>query len=493
MPELVPKTPNSIRVPPGPFSQVLGTTAMSSSAPQPESAPEPGANLGSGVLAPQAKAIAESAPNLGSGEPAVDYRLVLESSLDGYLRVSTAGVVLDANAAYCRSSGYSHQELVGMPMSQLAALPVAAEANTERIQRLGSDQYEEVHRRKSGSFWDVEVSAVHLASPSGEVYVFLRDITETKRRAAAWVEKDRHFAALVSATPVGVFETDAEGGCVFVNERWSAITGLTFEAAAGQGWVQALLPEDRARVATEWAASVAENRPFKLEYRFGGAGGSVVWVLGQSEKVTSATGQTTGFIGAITDITSQKAMEDQVRQLAFQDPLTQLPNRRLLYDRLKQSLSASQRSGRFGALMFLDLDNFKTLNDAHGHVVGDLLLADTAKRLASCVQGVDTVARFGGDEFVVLLSELDADLGEARLNAQVVAETIRQSLVKPYQLVVNRDGQLNVAIEHQCSASIGVVLFSQADSSPDDVLKWADVAMYQAKKAGRNTIHFHAF
>jgi diguanylate cyclase (GGDEF)-like protein/PAS domain S-box-containing protein len=422
----------------------------------------------------------------------IDHRLVIESSLDGYLRVSKAGLVLDVNAAYCRKSGYSRDELVGMPVIELAAQPAAGKANTERIQHLGSYRFESSHRRKNGSLWDVEVSAVFGESNGGEMYGFLRDITDTKKLANALAEKDRHFAALVAATPVGVFETDASGGCIFVNQRWSDITGMTLHVAAGDGWARALHPQDRAIVAAEWAAAVAENRPFKLEYRFVGEDQKVVWVLGQSEKLVSATGETTGFIGAITDITSQKAMEDQVRQLAFQDALTHLPNRRLLLDRIKQALSASKRSGSFGALMFLDLDNFKTLNDAQGHDVGDLLLVDSAKRLTGCVREVDTVARFGGDEFVVLLSELETNLDEARLNAQTVAEKIRLSIGKPFHLTVQRDGQTDASIVHQCSTSIGVVMFSQTDTSPDDILKWADEAMYQAKKAGRNTVRFHS-
>jgi diguanylate cyclase (GGDEF)-like protein/PAS domain S-box-containing protein len=421
-----------------------------------------------------------------------DHRLVIESSLDGYLRVSKAGIVLDVNAAYCNASGYTREELVGMHVVKLTALPAATQANTERIKLLGSDRFESLHRRKDGSLWDVEVSAVFIGNNGGEMYGFLRDITEAKRLAAALAEKERHFAALVAATPVGVFETDTSGNCIFVNQRWSDITGLTFEVAAGNGWVQALHPQDRAAVFAEWAASVAENRPFKLEYRFGGEGQKVVWVLGQSEKLVSANGETTGFIGAITDITSQKAMEDQVRQLAFQDSLTHLPNRRLLIDRLKHSLSTSKRGGSFGALMFLDLDNFKALNDAQGHGVGDLLLIDCAKRLTGCVRQVDTVARFGGDEFVVLLDELEMNLDDARLNAQKVAEKIRVSIGKPFDLIVKRVGHMDVAIVHLCSASIGVVIFSQSDTSPDDILKWADGAMYEAKKAGRNTVRFHS-
>ena len=186
-----------------------------------------------------------------------------------------------------------------------------------------------------------------------------------------------------------------------------------------------------------------------------------------------------------------KQMEDQVRQLAFYDTLTQLPNRYLLNDRLSQTMVASKRSRCYGALMFLDLDNFKALNDAHGHWVGDLLLIEAADRLKSCVREIDTVARFGGDEFVVILSELNVDRTKARAQAEVVAEKIRFTLSESYRLTIWRDGKAETTIEHDCTVSIGVAVFINHDDRQDDVLKWADAAMYQAKKAGRNAIQFY--
>ncbi len=182
---------------------------------------------------------------------------------------------------------------------------------------------------------------------------------------------------------------------------------------------------------------------------------------------------------------------EAVRQLAFYDPLTGLPNRRMLDDRLNQAMATSKRSGLFGALMFLDLDNFKPLNDTHGHGVGDLLLIEVAKRLTDCVREVDTVARIGGDEFVVMLSELDADKAKSTEQAAGVAEKVRLSLAAPYRLTVTQPGESDTTVEHHCTASIGVVLFINHEASQIDLMKWADAAMYQAKDAGRNVVRFY--
>ena len=178
--------------------------------------------------------------------------------------------------------------------------------------------------------------------------------------------------------------------------------------------------------------------------------------------------------------------------MAFYDALTGLPNRRLLGDRLNQTMAASKRSGLFAALMFLDLDNFKPLNDAHGHSVGDLLLIEVARRLCACVREMDTVARFGGDEFVVMLGELEPDRAQSISQTAAVAEKIRASLAAPYQLTVTHAGHPDSLVEHHCSASIGVVVFSNHEASLAEILQRADAAMYQAKDAGRNTVRFHS-
>jgi diguanylate cyclase (GGDEF)-like protein/PAS domain S-box-containing protein len=198
-----------------------------------------------------------------------------------------------------------------------------------------------------------------------------------------------------------------------------------------------------------------------------------------------------GFVTSYIDVTERKQMEEQVRQLAFYDPLTKLPNRRLLNDRLIQAMSASKRSAYYGAVMVLDLDNFKPLNDTHGHMVGDLLLIEAATRLNSCLREMDTVARFGGDEFVVMLSDLNPDRAESIAQAGIIAEKIRARLSEPYLLIIKQDGKADAAVEHHCSTSIGVALFIGNEASQDDVLKWADTAMYQAKEGGRDSFRFY--
>jgi diguanylate cyclase (GGDEF)-like protein/PAS domain S-box-containing protein len=194
---------------------------------------------------------------------------------------------------------------------------------------------------------------------------------------------------------------------------------------------------------------------------------------------------------AMEDITERKLLEDQVRQLAFHDVLTKLPNRRLLTDRMSQTMAASKRSGKYAALIFLDLDNFKPLNDEHGHDAGDLLLVEVATRLKSSVRAIDTVARIGGDEFVVLLSELNVDKAGSASQADIVAEKIRVRLAEPYLLKTCKQGTTPTIVEHHCTASIGVVVFINHASNQDDLLKQADAAMYRAKEDGRNAIRFY--
>ncbi|MFZ4481199.1 MAG: putative bifunctional diguanylate cyclase/phosphodiesterase [Rhodoferax sp.] len=198
------------------------------------------------------------------------------------------------------------------------------------------------------------------------------------------------------------------------------------------------------------------------------------------------------LIGLVHDMTQHQMDEEIIRTLAYYDPLTNLANRLLLRDRLVQVMLTGKRSGRYGALLFLDLDNFKALNDRHGHATGDLLLIEVARRLTSCVREIDTVARLGGDEFVVLLGELPQRRPHAIAQVEVVAEKLRSLLAQPYVLPISAlaSGAAQT-VEHRCSASIGVELFYGLERTDTDILKSADSAMYQAKAAGRNSIHFY--
>ncbi|MEI6706879.1 MAG: diguanylate cyclase [Methylococcales bacterium] len=242
---------------------------------------------------------------------------------------------------------------------------------------------------------------------------------------------------------------------------------------------------DKVRTALEkWQSIRAEM----LNYR---KDGSTYWNEFEIVPVANEKGWYTHWVSVQRDITGRKLIEEQLHQLAFYDPLTKLPNRRLLNDRLSQAIASSKRSGYYGALMFLDMDNFKQLNDSYGHELGDILLVEVANRLTDCVREIDTIARFGGDEFVIVLHELDVNKDEAKIRAAIVAEKVRATLAKPYLLKLLPKEKSENIVEYHCAVSIGVNLFIGDEISESDILKWADAAMYQAKESGRNLIRFY--
>jgi len=197
-------------------------------------------------------------------------------------------------------------------------------------------------------------------------------------------------------------------------------------------------------------------------------------------------GKIIGIVGLSQDITERKRHEDRIHQLAFFDQLTQLPNRRRMFDRLEYALINSARRQRTGALLLVDLDHFKALNDTHGHVTGDALLREVAVRLTGNTRSGDTCARLGGDEFVVLLEDFD-DASQGQHHADAIANQIRDALNQPFHLVRGEQGE---TITYRCTASIGIALFGDQDISATELLRRVDTAMYQAKAAGRNTLCF---
>ena len=304
-------------------------------------------------------------------------------------------------------------------------------------------------------------------------------------------------ATVFESSPEATLITDLDANIISTNRAFTHVTGFGPEEVIGRQLFELLTPDGIAAfIKQSLPSSNAEpdgrrngSAPIEVQQRC--KDGTLIWMEVLSTPEHDRDGRIVGSHRICRNITERKQMEDQVRQLAFYDSLTDLPNRRLLNDRLNQALAASRRSGCHGALMFLDLDNFKPLNDTHGHGVGDLLLIAAAARLKSCVRQMDTVARFGGDEFVVMLRELNADKAESISQARIVAEKIRGALSKPYLLTVKHEGAADGTVEHQCTASIGVALFIHGEASQDDLLKWADTAMYEAKEAGRNLIRFH--
>jgi diguanylate cyclase (GGDEF)-like protein/PAS domain S-box-containing protein len=298
-----------------------------------------------------------------------------------------------------------------------------------------------------------------------------REAEQSRQRA------DQHYRHVLENLTDGFYVTDLQGRLLEVNAAYSRVSGydrdtlLTMHVGELE---QGLAPE--ALIAR--LQSIAEKRSIHFETLHRRRDGTV-WPIEVSASYSPADG---GKIFVFSrDITERKRTEDEIRTLAFYDPLTQLPNRQLLMDRLRQALRASQRSGHPGALLFLDLDNFKQLNDTLGHNMGDQLLVKVARRLKACVRERDTVARLGGDEFIIVLEGMNVTPEKAAAQARQVAGKIVKSLDRPYLLGLN---------EYNSTTSIGVTLFYGLTEKTDELLKQADLAMYQAKSSGRNTVCF---
>ncbi|MDP1610172.1 MAG: EAL domain-containing protein [Sulfuritalea sp.] len=304
----------------------------------------------------------------------------------------------------------------------------------------------------------------------------IADITERKE-----TEKDLRIAATAFESQEGMFITDAASVILRVNRAFSEITGYSAEEAVGQ--TPKLLGSGRHDAAffAAMMESIERSGTWQGEIWNRRKSGEVFPEWLTITAVKDQQGALTHYVSTLTDITSRKTAENEIRHLAFYDPLTRLPNRRLLLDRLRQAVASSSRSELHGALLFIDLDNFKTLNDTRGHEMGDMLLQQVALRLTACVRACDTVARLGGDEFVVMLEDLNEDPQESAARARIVGEKILAALNQTYQLAANA---------YRSTPSIGITLFANHQGNIDDLLKRADLAMYQAKAAGRNTLRF---
>jgi diguanylate cyclase (GGDEF)-like protein/PAS domain S-box-containing protein len=410
---------------------------------------------------------------------------------------------VECNEAAIRTLGYaSRDEFLDVHPSRLSPprQPDGQDSYAKAEQMMASarenglHRFEWIHTRADGTDFVAEVtlSVVTLADRQ-LIYCVWRDITERKSIEEKLVRQNGVLSAILDNFPGAISLVDADLRVVAHNAQFRRLLELPDSLFAKSD----LCFEDiiRFNVARgeygpgdpeeQFAAIVARARdctPHNLER---------VRPNGVALDIRGMPLPGGGFVTIYIDITERRAMEEQVRHLAFYDALTNLPNRRLLDDRLRQTMAASKRSGSYGALMFLDLDNFKPLNDAHGHVVGDLLLVEVASRLKGCIRETDTAARFGGDEFVVMLNELNPDKALSIGQAELVAEKIRARLSEPYLLSVKREGQAETIVEHLCTVSIGVSLFINHEAAQDDILKWADAAMYQAKDAGRNSIRFY--
>ena len=301
-----------------------------------------------------------------------------------------------------------------------------------------------------------------------------------RRMEAQLQDSERRFHAFMDASPIIATIKDDAGRYLYMNRGWGTAFGL-----APEDWIgktdRETMPADAARLAS------ARD----LEVLHTGMAGEATEESSELDGKTShwknirfpfhgAAGQR--LVGGLSlDITREKLAEETIHNLAHLDPLTNLPNRRLMLQRLKHALASSERSGNRGALLFIDLDNFKTLNDTRGHGVGDQLLQQIGTRLAACVRAADTVARTGGDEFVVILESLTGMADEAAAQAEAVGKKI---------LAAISQGNMLGGLEHQGTASIGITLFCDHQVSPEELMQRADMAMYRAKATGRNALRF---
>ncbi len=410
------------------------------------------------------------------------YRRLFENAGDLAYSTDLNGVFTAISESLMAVTGYRRDELLNAPISKILTPENLELAKRMTAAKLGAEQqvtrYELEITDKQGRQLPLELVTTltyRNGVPVG-VQGIGRDISERKR-----LETDLRIAATAFESQESLLITDANGVILRVNKAFTKCTGYTAEEVVGQ--TPRLFKSGRH--GADFYRTMWEDI-----HRTGGWQGEI-WDRRKNGEVypkwltISAVwgndGAVTHYVGSHIDITERKVAEEQIRQLAFHDPLTRLPNRQLLLDRLQHSLISSARSGRTGALLFIDLDNFKNLNDTLGHAMGDSLLQQAAERLISCMREGDTVARLGGDEFVVMLENLGEQPIEAAEQAESVGEKILAALSQPYQLGTH---------VFRSSGSIGATVFGGSTQEAEELLKQADIAMYQAKKADRNTLRF---
>ncbi|WP_440110475.1 EAL domain-containing protein [Acidovorax sp. BL-A-41-H1] len=421
------------------------------------------------------------------------------AALQGTLASMTQGIFKTAPDGHITIYNQRVLELLDLPESVMARRPSLADLT--RIQKERGDfgpgyslvdprghdyiaqgaegASPEVYWRTTRDGRTLEIRTCLL--PDGGLVRTFADVSNYVRVENELRESESRFRSLSDLSSDWYWEHDADGRFVQLAGDLST-NGIPISSVIGRTrWEIGALNMTEA----DWAAhrTVLQScQPFRdLELQRQRPDGTMHWISVSGVPVLDAQGALRGYRGVGRDITGRKQAELQIEHLAFYDPLTGLPNRRLLVDRLQRATVVAQRARTQGALLFIDLDNFKDLNDTLGHDVGDQLLLQVAKRLKGCVREADTVARFGGDEFVVLVEGLSAEPAHASAEAALVASHIITTLCKAYELG---------GASHHSTPSIGIALFGLEPCSVDELLKQADLAMYQAKAAGRNTQRF---
>ncbi|MCH8492722.1 MAG: diguanylate cyclase [Idiomarina sp.] len=361
--------------------------------------------------------------------------------------------------------------------------------------------------RFEGNAWKivhVGFSIPYHLIQDGEVYP-VGNLKENNRvlealvaeRTREFKEREEFYHLFAEDTHDVIWRANSDLFITYISPSDEYFRGYKPEEVIGQHVFELFTQEGVTIVHDAWQKSMQAERAgsplnfvhFEAPHRC--KDGSEIWGEIYSSPIRDERGNITGFHGITRRSPLRKRTDEYILQLAFYDTLTELPNRRLFVDRLNQALVASKRSGRCSAVLFVDLDNFKPLNDTHGHAVGDLLLIEVAARLKQCMREIDSVARFGGDEFVILLREFGTDFEKSSVAAAAVAEKVRARLAEPYYMAAVGENASKNIIEHRCSASIGVFVFKGEEITAENILQCADKAMYAAKKAGRNRVCFY--
>jgi len=405
------------------------------------------------------------------------YRLLLNHSPVGIFHYDTNLVITYCNERFADILHNSVDGIVGSNMKTLkdqSILPASRNAlRGEMVHYEG--QY--CANSSDASIW-IDMTCAPSRDGKGRIVggiAIVRDITERKQ-----TEEMLRIGAIAFESQSGMIVTDPNSVILRVNRAFTTLTGYSTQEVLGQ--TPHLLSSgrhDKAFFQAMWG-TLKEMGYWQGEIWNRRKNGMIVAEWLTIFAVTAPDGSITHYVGTYSDITENKDAVAEIHRLAYYDPLTHLPNRRLLQDRLDQGLAATTRNGLHGAILFLDLDNFKTLNDTRGHDAGDQLLVEVAKRLRAAVRESDVVGRLGGDEFVVLLEGLSAEAEVAAMLTKRVGEKVLDALAHPY----NFDGY-----EHHCTASIGIRLYRERETV-EELFRHADLAMYQAKKSGRNTLRF---
>ena len=403
------------------------------------------------------------------------YRAVIETSGDGFWLVDNQGRLLEVNEAYCRRSGYSREDLVGRSIHQFEAQETAEEIarHIAIVLERGSDLFETRHRAQNGELWDLEISVSHTPVGGGRFCCFLRDITERKR-----TEAQLHLVSQVfKNTSEGILITDARGVILDVNDAYCQLMGYRREEMLGANPSKVRSDRHDAAFYQKMWEELGQKGRWTGEVWDRRKNGEVFPKWLSINAVYATDGTLTHYIGSFADISSLKQAESQLHHLAYYDALTGLPNRILFRDRLDQELHACRRLNKRTAVLFLDLDRFKLVNDTLGHSAGDELLIQVANRLQTLVRENDTVARLGGDEFILIARDIANPDFVAVLANKIIAQ-----LSRPFPIL---DQEVRVG------TSVGISLFPNDGEEVESLIMHADAAMYEAKNTGRGQYRFY--